>query len=103
MHGSHLLLHYSRTQAGVAHSSAEAELNAALKMGCEILGISQFCSELGYTMKTMINGDSSAVKRILARRGCWKVNRLDVMHSFRSCGKVDFQKISLERTTQAML
>ena len=40
LHGSHLLLHYSRTQAGVALSSAEAELSAALKMGCEILGIS---------------------------------------------------------------
>ena len=39
LHGSHLLLHYSRTQAGVALSSAEAELNAALKMDCEILGI----------------------------------------------------------------
>ena len=38
MHGSHLLLHYSPTQAGVALSSAEAKLNAALKMGCEILG-----------------------------------------------------------------
>ena len=30
LHGSHLMLHYSRTQAGVALSSAEAELNAAL-------------------------------------------------------------------------
>ena len=47
MHGSHLPLHYSRTQAGVALSSAEAELNAALKMGCEKLGMSQFCSEFG--------------------------------------------------------
>ena len=47
MHGSHLLLQCSRTQAGVALSSAEAELNAALKMGCEKLGMSQFCSEFG--------------------------------------------------------
>ena len=67
--GSHLSLHYSRTQAVVSLSSAEAELNAALKMGCEILGMSQFCSEVGYTMKTTINGDSSAVKGVLARRG----------------------------------
>ena len=41
----HLLLHYSRTQAGVALSSAEAELNAALTLGCEILGICQFCQD----------------------------------------------------------
>ena len=42
MHDSHLLLHYSRTQARVALSSAEAKLNAALKIGCEILGLLQF-------------------------------------------------------------
>ena len=70
MHGSHLLPHYSRTQDGVALSSAEAEPNATLKMGGEMLGMSQFCSEFGNTMKTTINGDSSAVKGILARRGC---------------------------------
>ena len=70
LHGSHLLLQYSRTQAGVALSSAEAELNAALKMGCEILGISQFCRELGEKVDIKINGGSSAVKGILARRGC---------------------------------
>ena len=44
----------------MALSSAEAELNLALKMGCEILGMSEFCSEFGYTMKTTINGDSSS-------------------------------------------
>ena len=68
MHGSHVLLHYSRTQPGVALSSAEAELSVASKMGCEILGMSQFCSEFGYTMKTTINDDCSVVKGILARR-----------------------------------
>ena len=61
LHGSHLLLHYSRTQAVVALSSAGAELNAALTMGCEILVISQFCRELGDDMEDKINGDSSAV------------------------------------------
>ena len=47
LHGLHLLLHYSRTQTSVSLSSAEDELNAALKMGCVILGISHFCRELG--------------------------------------------------------
>ena len=59
-------------------SSAEAELNAAVKVGCEILGMSQFCSEFGYIMKATINGDSAAVKGILARRGCGKVKHLEV-------------------------
>ena len=89
---------YSRTQDGVALWSAEAELNAALKMGCEILEISQFCSEFGFTMKTTINGDSSAVKGILARRGCGKVKHLEVKQLWLQeqvrPGKVEFQKIS---------
>ena len=93
-----MLLHYSRTQAGVALSSAEAELNAALKMGCEVLGISQFCRELGDNVDKKINGDSSAVKGILARRGCGKVNHLELkqlwlQEQVRS-GKVEFQKMS---------
>ena len=97
VHGSHLLLHYSRIQAGVALSSPEPELNAALKMGCEILGISQFCWELGDNIDIRINGDSSAVKGILARRGCGKVKHLEVkqlwlQEQVRS-GKVDFQKV----------
>ena len=49
-------------------------------------------------MKTTINGDSSAVKGILARRGCGKVKHLEVkqfwlQEQVRS-GKVEFQKIS---------
>ena len=97
LHGSHLLLHYSRTQAGVALSSAEAELNAALKMGCEILGISQFCRELGNDMEVKINDDSSAVKDILAHRGCGKVENSEVkqlwlQEQVRS-GKVGFLKV----------
>ena len=67
-------------------------------MGCEILGMSQFCSEFGYTMKTTINVYSSAVNGILARRGCGKVKHLEVkqllfQEQVRS-GKVEFQKIS---------
>ena len=97
LHGSHLLLHYTRTQAGVALPSAEAELNAVLKMGCEILGISQFCRELGHDMEVKMNGDSSAVKGILARRGCGKVKHLEVKQLWlqeQVCsGKVDFQNV----------
>ena len=47
-------------------------------------------------MEVKINGDSSAVKGILARRGCGKVKHLEVkqlwlQEQVRS-GKVDFQK-----------
>ena len=83
---------------GVALSIAEAELNAALKMGFENLGISQFCRQLGDDMKVKINGDSSAVKAILARRGCGKVKHLELkqlwlQEQVRS-RKVDFHKVS---------
>ena len=49
-------------------------------------------------MKTTINSDSSAVKGILARRGCGKVKHLEVkqlwlQEQVRS-GKIEFQKIS---------
>ena len=71
-------------------------MNAALKMCCEILGISEFCSDFCCNMKTMIDGDSSAVRGILARRGCGKVKHLDVkelwlQEQVRS-GEVEFQK-----------
>ena len=46
-------------------SSGEAELNAALKMGCEIVGIGNFCQELGFDYDLGIYGDSSAVKGML--------------------------------------
>ena len=69
MHGGHLVQHYSKTQAGVALSSAEAELNAALKMGCELLGIAEFLKEMKLDLKVRMIGDSSAAKGILSRRG----------------------------------
>ena len=47
-------------------------------MGSEILGISQFCRELGDNVDIKINGDSSAAKGILARRGMWKGQALAV-------------------------
>ena len=78
MHGSHLIHHWSRTQAGVALSSAEAELNAMLKAGQELICIRQFLSEMLVKKRLVISGDSSAAKGILCRRGCGKVKHLEV-------------------------
>lgn len=41
MHGSHLIHHWSPTQAGVALSSVEVEVNAMLKADQEMIGIQQ--------------------------------------------------------------
>ena len=67
-------------------------------MYCEILGISQFCRKLGDDIEVKINGNSSAVKGILARRGYGKIKHLEVKQLWlpeqvRS-GKVDIQKVS---------
>ena len=39
MYGSCLVAHWSRTQVCVALSSAQAELNAAVKAACEAIGM----------------------------------------------------------------
>ena len=57
-------------------------------------------------MKTTINGDSLAVKGILARRGCGKVKHLEVkqlwlQEQVRS-GKVEFQSISRKNPGDAL-
>lgn len=97
LHGAHLIAHWSRTQAGVALSSGEAELNAALKMGCEVVGLRQFCSELGHDLAVRVSGDSSAVKGMLARKGCGKVKHIEVKQLWLQekvrTGVIEFDKI----------
>ena len=74
--GQHLLAHWSRTQVGVALSSGEAELNAALKAGCECIGVKVMAEELDIVLKIELLGDSSAAKGTLARQGSGKIKHL---------------------------
>ena len=71
-------------------------MNAALKLGCEMVGITQLCHELGYIMRTKMSGDSSAVKGMLGRKGCGKVKHLEVKQLWLQekvrAGKIDFLK-----------
>ena len=78
LNGTHLLLHWSRTQAGVALSSAEAELNATLKGGCEALGIGKSCREMGDELDIVLRGDAAAAQGILSRKGSGKVKHFEV-------------------------
>ena len=78
MHGRHLIHHWSRTQQLVSLSSAEAELNAAVKAGQEGLGISNLLEELGVRMHVQLRGDSSANHGIITRQGTGKVKHLSV-------------------------
>ena len=72
LRGGHCLAHWSRTQAAVALSSGEAELNAALKGGCELLGVRTLMEELGERLTLELEGDSSACKGTLCREGVGK-------------------------------
>ena len=78
MHGSHSVLHWSRTQQLVALSSAEAELNASIKAAQEGVGLKHLCEELGDSCFLKLKGDSSANDGILKRSGAGKVKHLSV-------------------------
>ena len=78
LHGSHCLLTWSRTQQLVALSSAEAELNASIKVAQEGLSLRNLAHELGDQIWLRLRGDSSANDGILKRSGAGKVKHLSV-------------------------
>ena len=76
--GRHLLHHWSKTQATVALSSGEAELNAALKGAAEGLFLQGITSEMQEKDKLTIFGDSTASRGILLREGSAPLKHLHV-------------------------
>ena len=78
MRGSHVLGHWSRTQATVALSSGEAELNSALKGGCELLGLRELLAEWGKGVQLELQGDSTACRGMLNREGVGRQKHLQV-------------------------
>ena len=97
MHGSHLISHWSRTQVGVALSSTEAELNAALKMGPELVGLKNSLDERGQKMKIKVLGDSSPLGGLLLRRGTGKIKHLSMKQLWLQervrAGEVEYIKV----------
>ena len=100
MRGRHVLGSWSRTQATIALSSGEAELNGALKGASELLGASSLLSELGHEMQLGLEGDSTACQGTLHREGAGKVKHLEVrqlwLQSHIRDGRIRFQKIPRE-------
>ena len=78
LHGSHCLFTWSRTQQLIALSSAEAELNAAVKAAQEGLSLKHLAEELGDSVWLRLRGDSSANDGILKRSGAGKVKHLSI-------------------------
>ena len=78
MRGSHCLAQWSRTQAAVALSSGEAELNAALKGAVELLGAGELLKEMDIQTTLVLEGDSAASQGIIMREGSGRVKHLQV-------------------------
>ena len=78
VHGKHLIQHWSNTQQLIALSSAEAELNAAIQSGQEVLGVAHLSQELGEACVVRIRGDSSANDGVIKRQGCGRIKHLTV-------------------------
>ena len=77
MIGCHMITHWSSTQSIIALSSAEAELNALIKLASEALGIQNTLKEHGQIYKIVALTDSSASDGMLHREGCGKVKHLE--------------------------
>ena len=78
LRGQHVLGHWSRTQAAIALSSGETELNAALKGAVELLGLRTLLGEFGVEGSLTIEGDSAAAKGTLSREGSGRIKHLEV-------------------------
>ena len=77
MLGKHMIAHWSSTQSVVALSSAEAELNALVKMISESLGLKNVLKAVNVNLPIEVCTDSSACKGIVQREGCGKVKHLE--------------------------
>ena len=78
MVGNHCLKTWSKTQAIIAKSSAEAELYGVVRGATEALGMCSLMGDLGRNMFIRMGIDAAAAKGILERRGLSKVRHIDV-------------------------
>ena len=69
---------WSRTQSTIALSSGEAELNAALKGGTELVGLQTLMVELELPAQISLHGDSAACHGTVHREGSGKVKHLEL-------------------------
>ena len=75
--GSHCIRSWSKTQATIALSSAEAELIALVKATSEAIGMTSLIKDVGKSSKIQVYADASAALGIVARKGVGKVRHLD--------------------------
>ena len=78
MRGTHYIKSWSSTQKNVTLSSGEAELVAAVKASCELIGILQMASEWGEEIEGEVFVDSTAALAITGRKGNGKMRHVRV-------------------------
>ena len=77
MRGSHVIKHWSKTQAGIALSSGEAELYALIKSSIETIGVQHLIKELGYEHTGNLYTDSTAAKGTVSRTGSARLKHVE--------------------------
>ena len=86
--GRRYIRSWSKTQATVALSSAEAELQGRVKAGAESMGIEIMMADMGLEPggKSVIYADAAAALGVAARKGAGKTRHLDVRILCGFCG-----------------
>ena len=83
----------------VALSSAEAELNALVKMFSESIGLRNTLREFGKEYGVVLYTDSSACNGIVHRSGCGKVKHLETRQLWIQ-GHVDNKEIIVKKVAR---
>ena len=78
MFGSHCIKTYSQTQETIALSSGESEFYGIVKAAAMGFGMKGLLEDLGVEVEVQVNTDSSAAKRITARKGAGRVRHIGV-------------------------
>ena len=77
MLGRHCLKHWASTQATIALSSGEAELNGIARGAAHALGVKRMAADMGYFLDINIHSDAIAAVGIVRRRGIGRIRHLD--------------------------
>ena len=113
--GRGLVKSWSKGQSVIALSSAEAELYAAIKTSCELLGIITIMGEWGMMsatngnekIKGTVYADASAALGIIGREGIGRVRRLETQHLWIQekiiKNMLSFEKVGGERNPADMM
>ena len=68
---------WSKHQKVIALSSGEAELYAAVKVGCELKGIKSLCADFGFDVSMHLYVDAKATIGMLSRRGVGSMKHVE--------------------------